>query len=199
MPPGPRRWVAASPSTSVLDVGRTLAERVPVIVMCYANPILARGLERFADALVAIGASGLIVPDLPFEEALGALEVCDARGLALVPLVAPTTPPERMQAIGARGPRVRLHRVGDRNDRRARRRSTGATWPASCPAPRPRRRCRWPSDSGSGRPQQAAGAADAGASGVIIGSRLVRAAGESADPAAEVGRLVREFSAALTG
>ncbi len=52
---------------------------------------------------------------------------------------------------------------------------------------------------GIGTPAQAAAAADAGANGVIIGSRLVRAAGDSADPAAEVGKLVREFSAALTG
>ena len=45
-----------------------------MIVMCYANPILARGLERFADALVEAGASGLIVPDLPLEEAPAVLE-----------------------------------------------------------------------------------------------------------------------------
>ncbi len=38
------------------------------------------------------GASGLIVPDLPLEEARRVLRHCDARGLALVPLVAPTTP-----------------------------------------------------------------------------------------------------------
>ena len=51
------RWRATSPP------------RVPVVLMCYANPILARGLERFLDALVAAGVSGLIVPDLPLEEA----------------------------------------------------------------------------------------------------------------------------------
>ena len=44
---------------------------VPVVVMCYANPIFARGLERFADELVEAGVSGLIVPDLPLEEAAG--------------------------------------------------------------------------------------------------------------------------------
>ena len=70
--------------------------------MCYSNLILARGFERFADALAAAGASGLIVPDLPLEEAPAALAACDARGLALVPLVAPTTPDERLAQIGAR-------------------------------------------------------------------------------------------------
>src|SRR5579862_7347034 len=85
------------------EVGRAIAEEgVPVVVMCYTNSILARGLERFADALLAAGASGLIVPDLPLEEAPATLHACDERGLALVPLVAPTTPGDRLEAIGAR-------------------------------------------------------------------------------------------------
>ena len=74
--------------------------RLPVVVMCYANVILARGLERFADALVESSVSGLIVPDLPLEEAQETFEACEARGLALVPLVAPTTPHERLVRIG---------------------------------------------------------------------------------------------------
>jgi len=50
---------------------------------------------------------------------------------------------------------------------------------------------------GISTPQQASAAADAGADGVIVGSRLVRAAGEEADAAAAVGGLVGEFAAAL--
>ncbi len=53
----------------VLEVGRALAAHVPVVVMCYANVIFARGVERFADALLEASVSGLIVPDLPLEEA----------------------------------------------------------------------------------------------------------------------------------
>ena len=85
----------------MLEVGRAIAGRVPVIVMCYANPIIARGLERFLDELAAARISGLIVPDLPIEEATDARAACHARGLALVPLVAPTTPAARLGAIGA--------------------------------------------------------------------------------------------------
>ncbi len=181
----------------VLDVGRTLASRVPVVVMCYANPILARGLERFADALVAIGAAGLIVPDLPHEEAGRALAVCDERGLALVPLVAPTTPPGRMQAIGedARGFVYAVSVTGTTGERAAvnatlaelvSRTSAATTVPVAV-------------GFGIGSATAVAAAAQAGADGVIIGTRLVRAAGESDDPTAEVGRLVREFSQALTG
>src|SRR5205085_5864787 len=48
----------------VLAVAREISQRVPVVVMCYSNLVLARGRERFADALLQASASGLIVPDL---------------------------------------------------------------------------------------------------------------------------------------
>ena len=85
----------------VLEVGRALTESVPVVLMCYANLVLARGTERFAADLAERGISGLIVPDLPLEEAGDVLAACDAAGVALVALVAPTTPEERLAAIGA--------------------------------------------------------------------------------------------------
>ncbi|MDQ6835011.1 MAG: tryptophan synthase subunit alpha, partial [Actinomycetota bacterium] len=90
---------------AVLAVGAEIAAHVPVVIMCYANTILARGLDRFLDAVAAAGASGLIVPDLPLEESPAAGEACQRRGLALVPLVAPTTPDARLAQIGdaARG------------------------------------------------------------------------------------------------
>ncbi len=69
----------------VLDVGRDIAGRVPVVLMCYTNQIMFQGLERFLDALVAARISGLIVPDLPLEEATDVRPACRARGLAYVP------------------------------------------------------------------------------------------------------------------
>ena len=87
--------------SAVLEVARDIADRVPVVLMCYANPILSHGLERFLDALVAARVSGLIVPDLPLEEATEVRPACRRRGLAFVPLVAPTTPAERLERIGA--------------------------------------------------------------------------------------------------
>jgi tryptophan synthase alpha chain len=181
----------------VLDVVRAIGEHVPVVVMCYANPIFARGLERFADALVATGASGVIVPDLPLEEAPAVLAACDSRGLALVPLVAPTTPDERLARIGARA-RGFVYTVsltgttGERGsldgglERVLSRAAATTEVPVAV-------------GFGIGTPDQAAAAAAAGADGVIIGSRLVRAAGESSDPAVAVGELVRDFSTALIG
>ncbi len=179
----------------VLEVARALAPEVAVVVMCYSNVILARGLERFADALVKVGASGVIVPDLPIEEATEMLRACDRRGLALVPLVAPTTPDERLGRIGARA-RGFLYTVS----------LTGTTGERASVddglagvIARAAAHTEVPVAVGFGiaNPEQAAAAADAGAEGVIIGSRLVRAAGEADDPVAEVGELVAEFSAAL--
>ena len=90
---GTRALEAGSTLHRVLEVGARLAHRLPVVLMCYANPILARGLERFTHDLVDAGVSGLIVPDLPLEESGAVLEACDAAGLALVPLAAPTSSP----------------------------------------------------------------------------------------------------------
>lgn len=179
----------------VLEVGRAVAARVPVIVMCYSNLILARGLERFADALVDARASGLIVPDLPLEEAPAALAACDERGLALVPLVAPTTPDQRLARIGAgaRGFLYTVALIGTTGERAALEGGLAAV------ISRAAAHTDVPVVVGFGiaTPAQAAAAAAAGARGVIVGSRLVRAAGEADDPARAAGALVEELSAAL--
>jgi tryptophan synthase alpha chain len=178
------------------EVARPIAEHVPVVLMCYANPIVARGLERFADALLAANVSGLIVPDLPLEEAPAVLKACDERGLALVPLVAPTTPEERLARIGAqaRGFVYTVSLTGTTGER-----SGGLQDGLAGVLARTAANTNVPVVVGFGisTPEQAAAAAAAGADGVIVGSRLVRAAGEEADPVAAVGALVRDFSAGL--
>jgi tryptophan synthase alpha chain len=179
----------------VLEVGRAIAAEVPVVVMCYANVILARGLDRFADALVHAGVSGLIVPDLPLEEAPAVLEACDERGLALVPLVAPTTPDARLGLIGAqaRGFLYTVSVTGTTGERSGVHDGLAAivARAAACTAV--------PVAVGFGisSAEQAAAAAAAGADGVIVGSRLVRAAGESEDPVAAVGTVMRELASGL--
>jgi tryptophan synthase alpha chain len=178
-----------------LMVGATIASRVPVIVMCYANPIFARGLERFADALLDTGAAGLIVPDLPLEETPAVAAACEQRGLALVPLVAPTTPEDRLRRIGA-GARGFLYTVSLTGTTGERAQLDGGLQAVIA---RVRAHTQVPVavGFGIGTPEQASAAADAGADGVIVGSRLVRAAAEADDPAAATGQLVRDFSLAL--
>lgn len=181
----------------VLGVCREIAERVPVVVMCYVNLILARGPERFADALVEALASGLIVPDLPLEEAVELLELCDQRGIALVPLVAPTTPDDRLARIGAsaRGFLYTVSLTGTTGERAS---MDGALDEVLA---RAAAHAEVPVAVGFGisTPAHVAAAADAGADGVIIGSRLVRAAGGEGDPVAAVSALVSEFASALLG
>jgi tryptophan synthase alpha chain len=179
----------------VLDVGRTLAESVPVVLMCYANLVLARGAERFADELARRGISGLIVPDLPLEEADDVLAACDAAGIALVPLVAPTTPDDRLAAIGdrARGFVYTVSVTGTTGERRA----LAADLDEILARTKARTDVPVALGFGIGTPEAAVAAAEAGADGVIVGSRLVRAAAEAGDPAAAVGELVAGFAAAL--
>jgi len=179
----------------VLEVGRALADTVPVVLMCYANLVLARGTERFADDLATRGISGLIVPDLPLEEAGEALGACDAAGVALVGLVAPTTPERRLAAIGrsARGFVYTVSVTGTTGER------TELAGDLAAVIARTREHFDVPValGFGIGTPAAASAAADAGADGVIVGSRLVRAAAEASEPAAAVGALVAEFAAAL--
>lgn len=179
----------------VFELAAALAREVPVVLMCYANPIFARGLERFADQLLRTGASGLIVPDLPSEEAGVLARTCDERGLALVPLVAPTTPQARLELIGrqARGFIYAVSVTGTTGERA----SVDGTVEALLG--RLAAHTDLPAAVGFGisTPDHARAVADAGADGVIIGSRLVRAAGEADDPAGAVGELVSEFHKAL--
>jgi tryptophan synthase alpha chain len=180
----------------VVALGSELGRRVPVILMCYVNPILARGVDRFADMLRDAGISGLIVPDVPLEEAQELSAACAARELGYVPLVAPTTSPERMTAVGGTA-RGFLYVVGVTG-------TTGERAAQGDDAVDLLARARAATDVpvalgfGISTPEQAAAAAAAGADGVIVGSRLVRAAGAQDGGVETVAGLVHDLSAALT-
>src|SRR5262249_45189819 len=99
---GTRALARGADLAGALEVARALSPSVPVVLMCYVNMVLAAGADAFVERLERSGACGLIVPDLPHGEAPEVDEALRARGLALVPLVAPTTTPERLGTIGAR-------------------------------------------------------------------------------------------------
>ena len=71
----------------------------PVVLMGYLNPVEMRGVERFADEAAAAGVDGVLLVDLPPEEADPVREVLTARGLHLIALVAPTTTEARMAPL----------------------------------------------------------------------------------------------------
>ncbi len=81
---------------------RAAGLRVPLLLMGYYNPIHSWGPMGYAAACRQAGVDGLIVPDLPLEEAGELGEGCHAEGLALVGLAAPNTPGERLEAIARR-------------------------------------------------------------------------------------------------
>ncbi len=188
---GTQALKAGATLDGVLGVCERLATRMPVVMMLYANLVYARGIETFAAALRDAGGSGLIVPDLPMEEAPAVLAACDDAGIALVPLVAPTTPDERLNAIGARA-RGFVYTVS----------TTGTTGERASLSDRfadivsrTKRSTSVPVALGFGisTPEHAREAADAGADGVIIGTRLVRAAAEDDD----IRSIVAGFAAGL--
>jgi tryptophan synthase alpha chain len=192
---GTAALAAGATVAGVLDVCAALSARLPVAIMCYSNLVLARGGTAFASALAQAGASGLIVPDLPLEEAPQLREVCDAAGIALIPLVAPTTPDERLRRIGAlaRGFLYTVSVTGTTGERKA----IGDDLPDALARASAATEVPVAVGFGIATPEQAAAAADAGADGVIVGTRLVRAAAEASDPAAVAGALVSELAAAL--
>ncbi|MXX49753.1 MAG: tryptophan synthase subunit alpha [Chloroflexi bacterium] len=84
---------------------RTLRARgidQPMLMMGYANPLLAYGTDRFVQDACAAGADGLIVPDLPPEEAHYFAESCARTGLALIFMLAPTSNAARIKLVAER-------------------------------------------------------------------------------------------------
>lgn len=84
---------------STLDTLEGLDLDAPFVLMGYYNPFLSFGLDRLSERLAAIGASGLIVPDLPLEESGELVGKLEEKGLGLVQLVAPTTPDDRLTRL----------------------------------------------------------------------------------------------------
>lgn len=85
-----------------LDAIQTLRNKginQPMMLMGYANPLIAYGIERFVKAAKAVGADGLIVPDVPPEEAGMFADICKQEGLALIFFLAPTSNADRMELV----------------------------------------------------------------------------------------------------
>ena len=80
---------------------RGMGVTIPVVTMVSYSVVFRHGCKRFVDEVVRAGGDGLIVPDLAVEESEDLREMCKQAGLALVFLVAPTTPGERQKRIMA--------------------------------------------------------------------------------------------------
>lgn len=187
---------------SVLGVCSDISARVPVMLMVYSNMVLSGGGGAggpFAKRAAEAGAAGVIIPDLPLGEGGEARDAFRRQGLAVAPLVAPTTAPERRAAIcrSAEGFVYVVSDVGTTGERDEL--PPGLTElvaavkaDASVPVA---------VGFGIGTPEQAAKVGEV-ADGVIIGSRLVRAvadANSTETAAISVRDFLRATHAALAG
>lgn len=183
-----------------LEMAQTLRARgvtQPFIFMGYYNPILAYGEEAFCHACREVGVDGLIVPDLPPGEGEPLEEASLEEGLALVYLLAPTSPPERVRLVtersrgfvylvsitGVTGARDRLPPDLTGFVERVR----GVTSTRNVPLA---------VGFGISSPEQA-GRVAAIADGVIVGSAILRLAGEE-DGTEKVGAFVAGLRRAMT-
>jgi tryptophan synthase alpha chain len=158
----------------------------PVLLMTYLNPLLAYGYEALAARAAEVGVAGFIVPDLPYEERGPLAAALDPRGLALVQLVTPATPPDRLRMIcaGSQGFVYAVTKTGITG--------AGAKLPAELASylDTVKRASRLPVCAGFGvRDATHVQSIGAHADGVIVGSALVEALERGEDAAAFLGTL----------
>ena len=181
----------------VLGVVREFRARddaTPIVLMGYLNPVEIRGAQAFAADAAAAGVDGVLLVDLPPEEATELREALASRGLALILLASPTTPPARMRRLlaDAQGYLYFVSFAG----------VTGAdhlnTEAASARLREIRQASTVPVLAGFGIKDAASAAAMAAdADGVVVGSALVAALSDAPDPAAAAGRFLAPLREAL--
>lgn len=181
----------------VLGCVRSFRERdadTPVVLMGYLNPVEIRGAERFAAQAAEAGIDGILLVDLPPEEAAAFRDAFETAGVSLILLASPTTTDERMGMLRglARG---YLYYVSFAGVTGANHLDTGA---AGERLKRIRQAAETPVVAGFGIKDAASAAAMAvDADGVVVGSALVAALAEASDPAAAARDFLAPLRAAL--
>jgi len=185
---------------NVLEMIKDVAPQLkaPLILFAYYNPILNRGIEAFLKEIAEAGVQGLVVPDLPLEEAESLLKPAAVIGIEVILLVAPTSPKERIEAIahqsqgfiylvsvtGVTGMRTQIEsRVQDilQQMRTVTDKPIGVGF-------------------GISEPEQAKQVKDWGADAVIVGSAVVKrlAEGTPAEGLAAIGEFCQSLKAAIS-
>lgn len=102
---GIRALSAGVSLTAVLETIQSFKEEItiPLILMTYTNPVIAFGVERFAETAALAGIDGCIIPDLPIEEEDLFAPSLEKAGIELIRLVTVTSPEERIEKIAAKG------------------------------------------------------------------------------------------------
>lgn len=181
--------------SDVLAIAGELRDGPPVVVMTYYNTVIAQGAEVFLQSAADMGVAGIIIPDLPVDEASDVRSAARGAGVALIALAAPTTDDERMAEVGRHAEGfVYLVAV------------TGVTGGEMTMddrlralVERARRHIPVPVVVGFGvrTPEQAAQIGEL-ADGVVIASEIIRRISDAPDPATADAR-VGEFGASVAG
>ena len=192
---GQRALAAGTSLAGVLEMVQGLRRdiRAPIVLFTYYNPVLAFGLRAFAEGAIKAGVDGVLVVDLPLEEARPLAAETEPVGLDLIQLAAPTSTPERLRVIArrSRGFIYLVARTGVTGERAAL--PEGLT--AQIRALRLLTTKPVCVGFGIGKPEQVAAVGQL-ADGVIVGSAIVRLIEERAGSASLVGDL-GDFIAAL--
>jgi tryptophan synthase alpha chain len=176
----------------VREFRRTDAD-TPVVLMGYLNPVAIRGVERYAAEASEAGVDGVLLVDLPPEEAAETRAAFNTRGLALIALAAPTTSPERLDRI-AREAQGYLYYVSFAGVTGANRLDADSVLARVAAL---REKSAAPVAVGFGvRDAATAKALAPCADGVVVGSALVEAIAEAGDPD-DAARRAGEFMAPL--
>jgi tryptophan synthase alpha chain len=189
----------------VLEAAKAIRSRVPtpLVLFSYYNPIFTYGAARLVDDAAAAGIDAFLVVDLPPEEAADLRDAADARGMAMIPLLSPTTTDARAARTLARAKGF-VYYVS----------LTGVTGAAAAPladasiaAAKLREKGGLPVVVGFGidspeKARAAAGANGAGADGVVVGTAIVKTVETSTtteEARTRVAALVKSIRAGLDG
>jgi tryptophan synthase alpha chain len=96
-----RALAAGASVPGILELVREIRKtsQIPIVLFAYLNPVYIYGFEKFQQDAAAAGADGLLLLDLPPQEAARNAELSSTHGLQSIRLIAPTTPPQRLKEI----------------------------------------------------------------------------------------------------
>jgi tryptophan synthase alpha chain len=155
--------------------------QAPLIIMSYLNPLLAYGMDRLPAAAAKAGVAGFIVPDLPYEESAELRIALKAQNIALIQMVTPVTPPERLRMLckGSEGFIYAVTATGITGS------NVGASDQVTAYLDRVRAASPIPVCAGFGiRSREQVERLSAHADGVVVGSALVEVLEKNEDPVA---------------
>jgi tryptophan synthase alpha chain len=180
-----------SRSLELIRAFREKNDKTPIVLFTYLNPIFTYGFSRFQKDAVAAGADGILLLDLPPDEAELSSELDENESLAHIRLIAPSTPPDRVKMLAekAEGFIYALSRSGVTGGHSA----PAATIPAQVAAIKQHTDVPVCVGFGISNPEQAALVAKS-ADGIIVGSAIVKRIEENLSNPAQA---VRDFAKPL--